>query len=128
MSKQRPAFGGMLVNLVELGAIEFQPEPLDAIVERRLKAIWTTRSCPTCGADTLHTRRISTNLVWPLWLENYLRGEHRSTIRNPPGASSESSPSSTLIRFSASTRSPSFCLPDCLGDPLPDSRWADPSR
>jgi hypothetical protein len=55
MNEERPAFGGMLADLVELGAIEFRPEPLDAIVERRLKAIWAARSCPNCGAASLGT-------------------------------------------------------------------------
>jgi hypothetical protein len=30
MCKERTAFGGMLEDLVELGAMEFRPEPLDA--------------------------------------------------------------------------------------------------
>jgi hypothetical protein len=38
-------------RLSELGVIEFRAEPLDAIVERRLKAVWEARSCPNCGAD-----------------------------------------------------------------------------
>lgn len=41
MCSERPAFGERLADLAELGAIEFRPEPLNAIVERRLKAIWT---------------------------------------------------------------------------------------
>lgn len=53
MCSERPAFGERLADLAELGAIEFRPEPLDTIVERRLKAIWTARSCPNCGQDTL---------------------------------------------------------------------------
>jgi ribosomal protein S27AE len=44
----------MLEDFVKLCEIEFRPEPLDAIVERRLRAIWTARSCPNCGEDTLH--------------------------------------------------------------------------
>ena len=54
MTNERAALGGMLEQLVDLGAIEFRPEPLDAIVERPLKAIWTTRTCPNCDADALH--------------------------------------------------------------------------
>ena len=53
MSNERPALGQRLAELVELGAIEFRPEPLDGIVERRLKAIWAARSCPHCEQDTL---------------------------------------------------------------------------
>ncbi|MFB6192093.1 MAG: IS1595 family transposase, partial [Haloarculaceae archaeon] len=34
MHEDRPAFGQRLAELAELGAIEFRPEPLDAIVER----------------------------------------------------------------------------------------------
>jgi hypothetical protein len=41
MSNERAALGGMFEQLVDLGVIEFSSEPLDAIVERRLKAIWT---------------------------------------------------------------------------------------
>jgi hypothetical protein len=32
MSNKRAALGGMLEQLVDLGVIEFRPEPLDAIV------------------------------------------------------------------------------------------------
>jgi hypothetical protein len=39
MYEDRPAFGQRLAELAKLGVIEFRPEPLDAIVERRLKAI-----------------------------------------------------------------------------------------
>ena len=52
MSKERAALSGMLEQLVDLGAIEFCSEPLDAIVERRLKIVWTSRTCPNCDADT----------------------------------------------------------------------------
>ncbi|TKX37463.1 IS1595 family transposase, partial [Halorubrum sp. SD690R] len=54
MHEDRPAFGQRLSELAELGVIEFRPEPLDAIVERRLKTVWEERSCPHCGADNLH--------------------------------------------------------------------------
>ncbi|MDB2226234.1 IS1595 family transposase, partial [Halorubrum ezzemoulense] len=54
MYEDRPAFGQRLSELAELGVIEFRAEPLDAIVERRLKTIWEERSCPHCGADNLH--------------------------------------------------------------------------
>jgi hypothetical protein len=33
----------MLEDFLELGSIEFRPEPLDTIFERRRKAIWTAR-------------------------------------------------------------------------------------
>ena len=51
---ERVALGGMLEQLVDLGVIEFCSEPLNAIVERRLKAVWTSRACPNCDADALH--------------------------------------------------------------------------
>jgi len=54
MSNERPAFGQRLPELAELGVKEFRPEPLDAIVKRRPKTIWEQRSCPHCGADSLH--------------------------------------------------------------------------
>lgn len=63
MCQNEPTFGGMLRDLVELEAIEFRPEPLDDLVERRLKEVWTAQSCPHCDADSLTTlsgsRRIS---------------------------------------------------------------------
>jgi transposase-like protein len=76
MTNERAALGGMLEQLVELGAIEFRPEPLDAIVERRLKAIWTTRDCPNCDADTLHALNGSVR-IWCGrcdWKTTYTRG------------------------------------------------------
>ena len=63
MSNERPALGWMLAEFVEVGAIEFRPEPLDAIVERRLKAIWTARDCPNCGADEL-TALSGSDRIW----------------------------------------------------------------
>jgi len=45
----------MLQQLVSLGALEFRPEPLDAIVERRLKTIWEQAPCPECGATAIRT-------------------------------------------------------------------------
>ena len=66
----------MLEDLVTLGAIEFRPEPLDAIVERRLKEIWTARSCPNCDEDSLHALDGSTR-IWCGrcdWKTTYTRG------------------------------------------------------
>ena len=54
MHKDRPAFGQRLAELAELGVIEFRPEPLDAIVERRLKTIWEECSFRTV-AQTVST-------------------------------------------------------------------------
>ena len=55
MHEDRPAFGQRLAELAKLGVIEFRPEPLDAIVRRRVKTVWEARSGPNCGADSLHT-------------------------------------------------------------------------
>ena len=55
MHESRPALGQRLSELAELGVTEFRPEPLDAIVERRLKTVREERSCPNCGTDSLHT-------------------------------------------------------------------------
>ncbi len=93
MDEERTAFGGMLADLVELGAIEFRPEPLDAIVERRLKAIWTARFCPNCGADSLHAFDDSER-IWCgrcEWKTTYTRGT--------PFYDSELAPGELLIAF-----------------------------
>ena len=76
MLNERAALGGMLGQLVDLGVIEFCSEPLDAIVERQLKAIWTARACPNCGSDTLHALDGSTR-IWCGrcdWKTTYTRG------------------------------------------------------
>jgi ribosomal protein S27AE len=53
MTNERAALGGMLEQLTDLEVMEFCSEPLNAIVERRLKIVWTARTCPNCDADTL---------------------------------------------------------------------------
>jgi len=53
MHEDRPTFDHRLTELAELGAIDVRPEPLDAIVKRRLKTVWEARACPNCGADSL---------------------------------------------------------------------------
>ncbi len=93
MTNERAALGGMLEQLVELGSIEFRPEPLDAIVERRLKAIWTARACPNCDADTLHALDGSMR-IWCGrcdWKTTYTRGT--------PFNDSELAPSEFLVAF-----------------------------
>ncbi|WP_049998744.1 IS1595 family transposase [Halococcus sediminicola] len=93
MTNERAAFGGMLEQLVDLGAIEFRPEPLDAIVERRLKAIWTTRTCPSCDADALHALDGSAR-IWCGrcdWKTTYTRGT--------PFYDSELAPGEFLVAF-----------------------------
>ena len=93
MCKQRPAFGRRLEDLVHLGAIEFRPEPLDAIVERRRKAIWAARSCPNCEAETLQALEGS-DRIWCgrcNWKTTYTRGT--------PFYNSELAPGEFLIAF-----------------------------
>jgi len=93
MSNKHAALGGMLEQLVDLGVIEFRPEPLDAIVERRLKAIWTSRACPNCHADALHALDGSTR-IWCGrcdWKSTYTRGT--------PFYSSELAPGEFLLAF-----------------------------
>jgi len=66
----------MLEQLVDLGVIEFCSEPLDAIVERRLKAVWTSRTCPNCDADALQALDGSTRIWCDRcgWKTTYTRG------------------------------------------------------
>ena len=93
MSNERPALGQRLSELVELGAIEFRPEPLDAIVERRLKEIWAARSCPHCEQKTLHALDGS-DRIWCSrcnWKTTYTRGT--------PFYDSELAPGEFLIAF-----------------------------
>jgi ribosomal protein S27AE len=87
MTNERAALGGMFEQLVELGAIEFRPEPLDAIVERRLKAIWTTRDCPNCDANTLHALDGSTRICCGRcdWKITYTRGTPFYDSKLAPG-------------------------------------------
>ncbi|MGN8216775.1 IS1595 family transposase [Halococcus morrhuae DSM 1307] len=76
MSNEHAALGGMLEQLAELGVIEFCSEPLDAIVERRLKTIWTSQACPNCDADALRALDGSTR-IWCGrcdWKTTYTRG------------------------------------------------------
>jgi hypothetical protein len=40
MSSPEPGFGGMFRQLIELGVVEINTEPLDARIERRLKEFW----------------------------------------------------------------------------------------
>jgi len=83
----------MLEQLVDLGVIEFFSEPLNAIVERRLKAIWTTRTCPNYDADTLHVLDGSAR-IWCGrcgWKTTYTRGT--------PFYDSELAPGEFLVAF-----------------------------
>jgi ribosomal protein S27AE len=87
------AFGGMLQEVVERQAIVFRPEPLDASVERRLKAIWTARICSNCDADALHALDGSTR-IWCGrcdWKTTYTRGT--------PFYESELAPGEFLVVF-----------------------------
>jgi transposase-like protein len=87
MSTDRPALGQRLTDLVELGEIEFRSEPLDAIVERRLKAIWAARSCPRCEQDTLQALNGS-DRIWCSrcnWKTTYTRGTPFYDLELAPG-------------------------------------------
>lgn len=55
MSKTQPAFGGMLRQLIDHGILELRTEPLDALVERRLKDLWEHTPCPHCGNQSIRT-------------------------------------------------------------------------
>jgi len=55
MSSAQPAFGGMFRELIELGVVEIDTEPLDARIERRLKEFWENTSCPRCGHQSMIT-------------------------------------------------------------------------
>ncbi|MFT4889214.1 MAG: ribosomal protein S27AE [Halobacteriales archaeon] len=93
VSNNRAALGEMLTDLVELGAIEFRPEPLDAIVERRLKAIWAARSCPNCGEKSFQALDGSER-IWCGrcdWKTTYTRGT--------PFSDSDLAPGEFLIAF-----------------------------
>jgi hypothetical protein len=52
MDQEHPAFGRELGDPVKLGAVDFRPEPLDAIVDRRLKAIWAVRVTEKSNVST----------------------------------------------------------------------------
>lgn len=78
---------------MELGEIEFRPEPLNAIVERHLKAIWAARSYPHCDQETLHALAGS-DRIWCSrcnWKTTYTRGT--------PFYDSELAPGEFLIAF-----------------------------
>ena len=53
MASAQPAFGAMFRELIELGVVEIDTEPLDAGIEQRLKDFWENISCPPCGHNTI---------------------------------------------------------------------------
>ena len=55
MPSSDPAFGQMLHQLVDLGVIIINTEPLDAAIERRLKLFWESTTCPRCGNTSIYT-------------------------------------------------------------------------
>ena len=55
MPSSDPAFGRMLRQLVDLGVLKIETEPLDGRIERRLKQFWESRTCPQCGNPTIRT-------------------------------------------------------------------------
>ena len=93
MHESRPAFGQRLSELAELRVIEFRAEPLDAIVERRLKTVWEALPHPNCSADSLHALDGS-DRIWCGrcdWKTTYTRGT--------PFYDSELTPGEFLIAF-----------------------------
>ena len=63
MASTQPAFGGMFRQLIELGVIEINTEPLDEAIERRLKQFWENTFCPRCG----HQRMLISPSIVLLW-------------------------------------------------------------
>ena len=55
MSSGQSAFGRMFRQLIELGVVEINPKPLDAMIERRLKEFWKNTSCPCCSHQSIQT-------------------------------------------------------------------------
>ncbi len=55
MSSAQPAFGATFRELIELGVVDIDTEPLDARIERRLKEFWENTSCPRCGHNSVQT-------------------------------------------------------------------------
>ena len=87
MTNERAALGGLLRQLVDLGVIEFCSEPVDAIVEPRLKTICTTQTCPNCDVDTLHALDGSAR-IWCGrcdWKTTYTRGTPFYDSKLAPG-------------------------------------------
>ena len=90
MSMKRAALARMLEQFVDLGVIEFCSEPLDDIVERRLKAVWTSRICPNCNTGALD----GSARIWCgrcVWKATYTRGT--------PFYDSELAPGEFLLAF-----------------------------
>src|SRR6056297_333221 len=63
MSQSQPAFGRMLRQLVDLGVIKLETEPLDARIERRLKKFWEQTPCPSCDQPNIHTWESSDRVI-----------------------------------------------------------------
>lgn len=55
MSSAQPAFGAIFQELIELGVVDIDTDPLDARIERRLKEFWENTSCPRCGHNSVQT-------------------------------------------------------------------------
>jgi len=65
MPSSDPAFGRMLRQLVDLGVLKLETEPLDAAIERRLKQFWKSTTCPQCGNPTIRTWKSSDRNTLP---------------------------------------------------------------
>ncbi|ELZ39308.1 hypothetical protein C463_17228 [Halorubrum californiense DSM 19288] len=57
----------MFRQLIELGVVEVDTEPLDARIERRLKESWENTSCPRCG----HQSMVTWDEVDRIWCRDY---------------------------------------------------------
>jgi len=53
----------MLRQLVDLGVIKLETEPLDARIERRLKKFWEQTPCPSCDQPSIHTWESSDRVI-----------------------------------------------------------------
>ena len=53
----------MFRQLVNLGVINVDPEPLDARIERRLKDFWEQTACPRCDRPSIRTWPSSDRII-----------------------------------------------------------------
>jgi len=77
MLSSDPAFGRILRQLVDLGVITINTEPLDAAIERRLKQFWESTTCPRCGNPSIYTWESSDRFVSEISLGT-LRGQQNA--------------------------------------------------
>ena len=136
MSSAQPAFGAMFRELIELGVVEIDTEPLDAGIERRLKEFWKNTSCPRCG----HQSIVTWEKLDRIWCRDcdfkpvYTYGTPFHALR---GHVAQYQPDRAAARSGLQNRSHSDSrdgsrgsarLPRRLGTSRPDHRWTDASR